>query len=121
MGEKAISTHYATISWQVLTKILLDVARALAYMHSLKPPIYHNDIKVANILLIDLQAQDPDISVKLADVGCARMASARGSFESIDFMAEEQKQFVGLLVDLFEAAGKGETTPCPSALSQLLN
>merc|ERR1712137_837371 len=119
MGEKAISTHYATISWQVLTKILLDVSRALEYMHSLKPPIYHNDIKVANILVIDLYAQDPDISVKLADVGCARLAYAR-SFESVDFMHEEE-QLIGLLVDLYDAAGKGANSPCPQVLQLLLN
>ena len=133
--EGAIKTHYAQITWNVLIKILLDISRALAYMHALNPPIYHNDIKVANILVIDLQAKDPDIAVKLADVGCARMAtSSNTKNDTIDFMSEEQNQFVGLLIDLFDASSKkststststGSTTtdqnPCPAPLQQLLD
>ena len=129
--EEAIKTHYAQITWEVLTKILLDVCRALVYMHSFSPPIYHNDIKVANILVIDLHAKDPEIAVKVADVGCARMASLIGGAVSSstasknpltkldDFMVEEQKQFIGLLVDLFEAANKGDLHPCPDPLHQI--
>merc|ERR1712137_844284 len=120
MGEKAIRTHYASITWEVFVKMLLDVSRAILYMHSLEPPIYHNDIKVANVLVIDLNAQEPDVSVKLADVGCARMASAGGSIGSTDFLGEEKTQFCGLLIDLFEAAAKGSQGPCPPAIVQLM-
>ena len=33
-------------------RIAIELSRALSYLHSLNPPIYHNDIKLDNIMVI---------------------------------------------------------------------
>ncbi|ONK73281.1 uncharacterized protein A4U43_C04F29300 [Asparagus officinalis] len=48
-------------------KIILDVAKGLAYLHyGIKPAIYHRDIKATNILL------DSEMRARVADFGLAR-------------------------------------------------
>ncbi|OBZ79644.1 Serine/threonine-protein kinase ppk29, partial [Grifola frondosa] len=49
---------------EILT-IFVDVCEGLAYMHSLKPPLLHRDLKVENIL------QSSQTSYKLCDFGSA--------------------------------------------------
>ncbi|KAL2324467.1 hypothetical protein Fmac_023525 [Flemingia macrophylla] len=52
--------------WNNRFAIILDVARALRYLHSLHPPVIHSDVKPSNVLL------DHSFSAKLADFGLAR-------------------------------------------------
>ncbi|XP_020205124.1 receptor-like serine/threonine-protein kinase At2g45590 [Cajanus cajan] len=52
--------------WKNRFHIILHVARAIHYLHSLQPPVIHGDIKPSNILL------DHSFSAKLADFGLAR-------------------------------------------------
>ncbi|TKY51226.1 Receptor serine/threonine-protein kinase [Spatholobus suberectus] len=59
------SPHLAP--WKNRFSIILDVARAAHYLHSLDPPVVHGDIKPSNILL------DHSFSAKLADFGLARL------------------------------------------------
>ena len=47
--------------------ILQDVARALVYLHSQKPPIIHRDLTASNVLLTS------DMKAKLADLGVAKI------------------------------------------------
>ena len=47
--------------------ILQDVARALVYLHSQKPPIIHRDLTASNVLLTS------DMKAKLADFGVAKI------------------------------------------------
>ncbi|GMQ01849.1 hypothetical protein CsSME_00048334 [Camellia sinensis var. sinensis] len=55
------------LSWPQRKNIVLDVAKALAYLHyGVKPAIYHRDIKTTNILL------DGDMRARVADFGLAK-------------------------------------------------
>jgi hypothetical protein len=47
-------------------QVILDIATGLNYLHSLRPPVVHRDIKSPNILL-------SDNIVKIADVGVAKV------------------------------------------------
>ncbi|KAI5072929.1 hypothetical protein GOP47_0013035, partial [Adiantum capillus-veneris] len=63
--EKHTSVH---LNWEKRFGIILDVARALAYLHlECRPPVVHGDVKPSNVLL------DGDFRAYLADFGLARM------------------------------------------------
>ena len=55
-----------TLSWSVLHSVALDVVRALTYLHSRVPAVFHCDIKPANILL------DKSMRARLSDFGLSR-------------------------------------------------
>ncbi|OQS07301.1 kinase, partial [Thraustotheca clavata] len=66
--------------------LMLDAARAIAYLHSFSPPFLHRDIKPSNMVL------DTNCMLKLTDFGESRgrsmdaVMSVRGTF---DYMAPE--------------------------------
>ncbi|XP_078176716.1 U-box domain-containing protein kinase family protein isoform X1 [Carex rostrata] len=56
------------LPWAVRFRIVLEVARGLAFLHSAKPePIVHRDLKPGNILL------DQNFTSKIGDVGLAKL------------------------------------------------
>ncbi|KAJ0099266.1 hypothetical protein Patl1_20012 [Pistacia atlantica] len=57
------------MEWKKRFSVAVDIARAIAYLHSLNPPVIHGDIKPSNILL------DQFFSAKIADFGLARLKS----------------------------------------------
>ena len=64
------------LSWEIKTKILMDVANGLRCFH--ENNIVHNDVKPANILLFRSQnSHGPPILAKLADFGWTRPLPVR--------------------------------------------
>ncbi|XP_022143869.1 receptor-like cytoplasmic kinase 176 [Momordica charantia] len=60
------SSHFRPLSWNVRTKIALDAARGLAFLHNSDMKVIYRDFKTSNILL------DANYDAKLSDFGLAR-------------------------------------------------
>ncbi|KAG0501723.1 hypothetical protein HPP92_001795 [Vanilla planifolia] len=57
------------LTWPQRQTVIIDVAKALAYLHyGIKPAIYHRDIKATNILL------DGELRARVADFGLAKQS-----------------------------------------------
>ena len=62
-------------------RIAIDVAEALDYAHSRTPPVFHRDVKPANIIIT------PAGEVKLADLGLAKAAEDDAGLTQLGEMA----------------------------------
>lgn len=58
------------MEWCRRFSIAVDIAKGIAYLHSLNPPVIHGDIKPSNVLL------DHNFCAKISDFGLARLKSA---------------------------------------------
>eukprot|EP00698_Gefionella_okellyi_P005534 TRINITY_DN15046_c0_g1_i1.p1 TRINITY_DN15046_c0_g1~~TRINITY_DN15046_c0_g1_i1.p1 ORF type:complete len:568 (+),score=109.89 TRINITY_DN15046_c0_g1_i1:114-1817(+) len=59
-------------SLELATRMALDVARGMAFLHSAQPPIVHRDLKSPNLLITD------GFSIKITDFGLTRSVSGTG-------------------------------------------
>ncbi|XP_026388461.1 phytosulfokine receptor 2-like [Papaver somniferum] len=72
--EHKIDIH--PLTWEIRVKIIRGVADGLFYLHTLKTPIIHRDIKASNVLL------DNEFEAHIADFGLARRVNALHSHVS---------------------------------------
>ncbi|KVH95803.1 Protein kinase, ATP binding site-containing protein [Cynara cardunculus var. scolymus] len=79
--------EYGVLTWEARMKVLLGIAKALAYLHeAIEPKVVHRDIKSSNILI------DREFNGKLSDFGLAKLLD---SGESHVNLVEWLKMMVG--------------------------
>jgi len=69
-----VKDKYQIIPYNLIIKILEDIAKGLKYMHSLKPPIAHLDLKPANVMLHNLDPKS-EVCAKIIDFGTSRQCT----------------------------------------------
>ncbi|XP_008589663.1 PREDICTED: ankyrin repeat and protein kinase domain-containing protein 1, partial [Galeopterus variegatus] len=62
--EKMLPTH--SLCWQLKFRIIHETSLAMNFLHSIKPPLLHLDLKPGNILL------DSNMHVKISDFGLSK-------------------------------------------------
>ncbi|KAM6172438.1 ankyrin repeat and protein kinase domain-containing protein 1 isoform 2-T2 [Erethizon dorsatum] len=62
--EKMLPTH--SFSWQLKFRIIHETSLAMNFLHNIKPPLLHLDLKPGNILL------DNNMHVKISDFGLSK-------------------------------------------------
>mmetsp|Transcript_18144 Transcript_18144/g.32490 ORF Transcript_18144/g.32490 Transcript_18144/m.32490 type:complete len:986 (-) Transcript_18144:41-2998(-) len=65
------------LSWPQRLQMAKDIAQGMCYLHGLRPPVLHRDLKSLNLLLRDpvTTALDP-VHLKITDFGVARLLDA---------------------------------------------
>ncbi|KAJ0231076.1 putative receptor-like protein kinase [Hirschfeldia incana] len=72
------------LSWERRFSIVLDVAKALEFMHfGCDPPVIHGDIKPSNVLL------DCEFRAKISDFGLSRVKVEEGGYGVVDMFSQE--------------------------------
>lgn len=92
-GKGNISNRVGQFSEHDTWKLLHDVAAGLAYLHGMKPPIIHQDIKPANILMADdgtFMITDFGVSINARSTMQQAAAKDIDSGGTIAYMAPER-------------------------------
>ena len=87
--------RWRNLSNRVCLQFITDVAEGLKYLHQLRPPVLHRDLKPQNVL-VDRDNEQRDYILKLADFGLAKTfpnqsaaVAATGNVGTWDWMAPE--------------------------------
>ncbi|OWM69562.1 putative receptor-like protein kinase At1g80870 [Punica granatum] len=82
LQESIFGEGQSGLSWEMRFAIILDVARALEFLHlGCDPPVIHGDVKPSNVLL------DSDFRAKVSDFGLSRM-KVEGEF-GLDLFSQD--------------------------------
>ncbi|PKU63276.1 putative receptor-like protein kinase At1g80870 [Dendrobium catenatum] len=71
------------IDWSRRFQIILDIAKALTFLHLSDPPIIHGDIKPSNVLL------GQDFQVKISDFGLSRLKTEVAASPAAELFSQE--------------------------------
>jgi len=67
-------SYHVNLTWMQQSRICVDVAKAMSYLHGQSPPIIHRDLTSPNVLLsAPVRAGDDVPRVKVSGFGFARM------------------------------------------------
>ncbi|KAK1321369.1 putative receptor-like protein kinase [Acorus calamus] len=67
--------QHGSLTWEARMKVILDTAKALAYLHeAIEPKVVHRDIKSSNILI------DDEFNAKVSDFGLAKLLGSGKSY-----------------------------------------
>ena len=91
---------HINIPWNIRLQILIDISKAMNYLHTNNPQIIHYDLKSLNILMTDEIKENNDnnnISIKINDFGLSKIIDKEkieweapsGVLGSIQWMAPE--------------------------------
>ena len=64
------------ISWNLRLRILIDISKAMNFLHTNNPQIIHNDLKSLNILLTDdirENSENNNVTIKINDFGLSKI------------------------------------------------
>ncbi len=61
----------------ICSRIALDLAKGLRYLHAQRPPVTNVDLCSRNVMLLSMDAQAESVVAKIADFGLARMLCMR--------------------------------------------
>ena len=60
----------APLDWQIRYKLAIDMARGMAFLHSINPPLLHRDLKSPNVLVCTRRPKPGEkVMAKIADFG----------------------------------------------------
>ncbi|CAH9106797.1 unnamed protein product [Cuscuta europaea] len=96
-------TNLVGLDWERRFDIILDVAKALSFLHlECDPPVVHGDVKPSNVLL------DSEFKPKLSDFGLSRFKAEEGweEFGGVDVFSQD----IGRSQDLSGNFGTPGTT-----------
>jgi serine/threonine protein kinase len=65
--QKLLAKKDETLPWKLRVSMALDVAKGMAYLHGMVPPIIHRDLKSSNLLV------DDGMHLKISDFGFSRV------------------------------------------------
>ncbi|XP_075768419.1 receptor-interacting serine/threonine-protein kinase 3 isoform X1 [Pelodiscus sinensis] len=77
------------VPWALRFRLLHQVALGMNYLHGLRPPLLHLDLKPSNVLL------NPELDVRLADFGLSKFK--RGTTKQRAEQSEEDDDYGGTL------------------------
>ncbi|XP_019170151.1 PREDICTED: putative receptor-like protein kinase At1g80870 isoform X1 [Ipomoea nil] len=103
LQESLFSETNLGLNWSRRFDIILDVAKALAFLHlECNPPVVHGDVKPSNVLL------DSELRAKLSDFGLSRL-KVEGEF-GVDLFSQDLGKSQDLSGNLGVGTG-GTQTP----------
>nr|GMD09272.1 putative receptor-like protein kinase At1g80870 [Ipomoea batatas] len=106
LQESLFSETNLGLNWSRRFDIILDVAKALAFLHlECSPPVVHGDVKPSNVLL------DSEFRAKLSDFGLSRL-KVEGEF-GVDLFSQDLGKSQDLSGNLGVGTG-GTQTPIDS-------
>jgi len=74
--------RHIVLSWPQRLKIAMDIAKAMMFLHTHKPPIIHRDLKSLNVLLADpLRSPYDTPQAKVSDFGMSTLKRLQGGGE----------------------------------------